>query len=127
MSSQPRNIAVTDLMRYKFPVTAIGSILHRVSGVLLFLFIPLVILALHVSLASAYGFNTMRSLLTHSWIGVLSFIFTAALIYHLIAGIKHLLMDLGLFEGKVSGKIATWTVIMISLVLIIGLALRMWA
>lgn len=127
MGPKSRNIAITDLMRYKFPVTAIASILHRISGVLLFLFVPLLIATLHCSLASAVGFDKIKLALTQGWIGVLAFIFLAALIYHLIAGVKHLLMDLGLFEHKASGRIASWMVIVISLVLIIWLAMGMWA
>jgi len=45
--------------------------------------------------------------------------FLSALIYHFIAGVKHLLMDIGFFEEKLSGKVASGIVILLAIVLIV--------
>ena len=126
MVKRPRNIGMGSLLHYRFPITAMASILHRLSGILLFLFVPLLIWALDLSLRSEQGFTSLKHCLQHSWVGVLLWLFGAALIYHLIAGVKHLLMDLGWCEGKTSGKVASWIVILIAIALIVWWGVALW-
>lgn len=126
MASRPRNISVGNLLHYKFPVTAIGSILHRVSGVLLFVAVPFLIWAFDYSLSSAKGFQSVHAFLNGSGMRFLVWFISSALIYHFFAGLKHIFMDLGYFENKVSGKVASWIVIVVSLVLIISLGVCLW-
>lgn len=98
----------------KSPV-AIGSILHRISGVALFLCMPLVLWLLQRSLASPDSFNAMvvdvrNSILIRFGLWV----FTAALWYHLVMGIKHLLADAGVAEGLQSGRTAATVALVIA-------------
>ena len=53
--------------------------------------------------------------------GVLS-----ALIYHFVAGVKHLLMDVDIGDGKESGRIGAVLTIVISVVLILGAGVWIW-
>lgn len=119
MSEAPRNIGINSIRHYRFPSTAIASILHRISGVLLFIAIPFVILFFEHSLHSPKGFAEITSFFHCFWVAFFVWVFFSSLIYHFIAGIKHLLMDIGLFEGKYSGKIASWFVIVLAIVLIL--------
>lgn len=104
-----------NLATIKFPVTAISSILHRISGFILFLLIPLFLWGFALSMTQE-GFTQLRS----SWvIGFFEWIIVSGLIYHLIAGVRHLFMDAGYFEEKISAQISAWAAIIMSIILII--------
>lgn len=88
-----------DLQTIRFPITAIASILHRVSGVITFIAVGILLWLLGTSLSSPKGFqqaaNIMDGLIAKfiMW-GILTW-----LAYHVIVGIRHMLMDFGYMEG----------------------------
>ncbi len=82
-----------NLFTIQFPLPAITSILHRISGFALFLFIPLLLWMLHASLASAEQFANLHELLTSIPAKLGLILLFAGLFYHLFAGVRHLLMD----------------------------------
>lgn len=122
----PSNISVGDLLRYRFPVTAIASILHRITGVLLFIAIPFVLWSLDCALASAHGFAYLsRSLSSH--LGhVLVWLFLSCVSYHVLAGVKHLIMDLGLGETLCASRWMSWLVIVLQIVVMVMLGVWLW-
>tara|TARA_E500000178_G_C16510725_1_gene525725 strand:+ start:35 stop:433 length:399 start_codon:yes stop_codon:yes gene_type:complete len=122
----PRNIGLKHLIKYKFPVQAIASILHRISGVILFLFIPVILYTLDKSLNSSSCFNNVLAYFNHPVAKFFIWFFVSALIYHLLAGIKHVFMDIGLFEEKTSSQVASYFVIILSTLLIILLGVWLW-
>ena len=124
--SRPRNISIGSLMRYHWPVMAIASIFHRVSGVVLFILIPFMLYLFHTSVHSAAGFASMQMLLSSIWCKVLLWAFLSALAYHFIAGIKHLLMDWGFLEELLSAKISSSIVIGLSAIEIVLLGVWLW-
>ena len=89
-----------DLTTVKFPLPAITSILHRISGVGLFFGIGVVLYFLQLSLESEAGFERVLELLRATPVKLTIWLILAGLLYHLIAGIKHLLMDWGLGESR---------------------------
>ena len=89
-----------DLTTVKFPLPAIISILHRISGVGLFLGIGIILYFLQLSLESEAGFERALELLRATPVKIMIWLILAGLLYHLIAGIKHLLMDWGLGESR---------------------------
>ncbi|SMY32063.1 succinate dehydrogenase cytochrome b556 subunit [Photobacterium andalusiense] len=103
---KPRPVNL-DLQTIRFPLTAIASILHRISGVITFVSIAILLWLLNLSLSSPEGFATAASI-TNSWLvkfvlwGILT-----ALFYHIVLGIRHLLMDLGYFEEMETGLAST--------------------
>jgi succinate dehydrogenase / fumarate reductase cytochrome b subunit len=122
----PRNIGVFDLTRYRFPMTAIASILHRVSGVLLFLLIPVLLWVLEQSLVSEERFHHLLNVLhTPTWRFVM-WVGLSAFLYHMIAGVKHLFMDFGYFENLRGGAMASRFVIGISVIGMIALGVSLW-
>ena len=123
---RPRNINILTLMRYQWPVTAIASILHRISGVVLFLLFPLLIYLLAVSVHSPAGFNLVSGFLCGAWCKFFLWATLSALTYHVIAGIKHLLMDCGWFETLFSGTLSSAIVIVLSFLIIILLGVWLW-
>ena len=108
-----------NLWQIKQFLPAIISILHRISGVFLFLYIPFVLWALNDSLASAAGFNAVQQLLGQPIIGLLTWLFMAALLFHLVAGIRHMIMDVGVGESLTAGRKGAYAVLGIAIVLII--------
>lgn len=115
-----------NLMTIRFPITAIVSILHRISGVILFLVIPGLLAILSLSLRSQYDFNNLVITLQAPSVKFVTFLILAALVYHLIAGIRHLIMDLGFGEEKQSGKIGARIVLVISVVIIAVIGAWLW-
>ncbi len=116
-----------NLFQIKFPVTAIISILHRISGFILFFCIPLLLWALDCSLSSAQGFDCIQSIIVGNMAGkIITWLVLAMLCYHLLAGIRHLLMDWGCFETLRGGKISSWVVIVLAVILIILLGVWLW-
>lgn len=102
-----------DLLTLKFPVTAIASILHRISGVVLFFLMPVMLYWLGVSLSSAEGFERVHQTFSGViWKGI-NWSFCVALLYHLFAGIRHIVMDLGFGESlSVARRTANGVIIM---------------
>lgn len=82
-----------NLLTVKFPLPAITSILHRISGFALFLFIPFILWMLQASLASPETFASLHTLLTAIPAKLVLIFLFAGLFYHLFAGVRHLLMD----------------------------------
>jgi len=115
-----------DLRTIKLPVTAYTSILHRISGVILFFGLVLLLLALQQSLASEAGFLQVKQTLAHPLAKFVSWGLLSALLYHLVAGIRHLLMDVGLGETLEGGKRGSKAVLAISIVLIVLAGVWLW-
>ena len=77
--------------RLRFPVGAIASIGHRISGVLLVLALPLAVLALQRSLEP-----DAAALSISGWLRLPAALLAWAAAHHLFAGIRHLLTDVGI-------------------------------
>jgi succinate dehydrogenase / fumarate reductase, cytochrome b subunit len=115
-----------DIGSIQLPLAALASITHRVSGVIVFVGIALLLWLLDTSLASEQGFNALfgpgMSMLAKLLVwGVLS-----ALAYHMVAGVKHLLMDFGIGESREAGPRGAKIVIVVSVVLIALLGVWVW-
>jgi succinate dehydrogenase / fumarate reductase cytochrome b subunit len=114
-----------DLTKIKFPLMAIVSILHRFSGFILFLMIPLMLWAVDCSLDSERGFLMIQGLIIDSAIGkIITWLVLAALAYHVLAGIRHLLMDWGWFESLEGGRISS--IIVFISVGVVAILLGVW-
>ena len=103
---------------------AIASILHRISGVVLFLLLPMMLYFLNLSLHSAASFEQLQITLASVYCKLLLWVFSAALVYHILAGIRHVLMDAGLGEALGTARRSAMAVIILAVVLSIGLG--MW-
>ena len=115
-----------NLFQIRFPLTAIVSILHRISGVLVFLFIPAILFVFQKSLASQESFVDTKKMFGQLSIKIIIFITLAALVYHIIAGLRHIVMDLGFADSKKAGKIGSIFVLLFSTLIISLLGIRLW-
>jgi succinate dehydrogenase / fumarate reductase cytochrome b subunit len=89
-----------NLLKIKLPLPGLVSFLHRVSGVLLFLAIPICLFILQQSLASPSGFAAITEFLSSPLIVSMVFVLLLALSHHLLAGLRFLLMDLEIGLSK---------------------------
>ena len=95
-----------DISTIKLPITAYASISHRVTGVLLFVSSVLLVWVLDASLASEESFNQLAALLSSTGAKFALWAFLVVFSYHALAGIRHLIMDVGIgedFKGGVLG------------------------
>lgn len=127
MAKHFRNVGINSLIHYRFPLTAIVSILHRISGLILFLFVPFLIWVLALSLRSEASFQDLQICLQqHGGIRFAIWVFLSALSYHFVAGIRHFIMDLSYFESLPGGRRSSVVVILLSVILVVVLGVWLW-
>jgi len=114
-----------DLKQFRFPIAAIMSVGHRASGVLMILAIPFLAYMLDLSLSGAEGFAQATTILDSLFIKLVLFVVLWAMLHHLLAGIRYLLIDFHLgVEKEVATKSAqAVTVAAPVLAILIGLVL----
>ena len=115
-----------DLTTLKFPVMAISSILHRISGVVLFLLLPFMLYLLSLSLRSPLSFNDLLIQMQSPLYKLGIWAFLTALVYHLLAGVRHLFMDIGIGETLKSGRQSAIFVISASVILTFIVGMWIW-
>lgn len=120
---RPRNLDFTTL---RLPLPAITSILHRISGVFIFAGVAVLLWLFSESLVSAEGFARVTMWLGQIPIKLLIWAVLAGLLYHFIAGVKHLLMDIGIGETFAGGLLGAKLVIAISAVTILLTGAWLW-
>lgn len=109
-----------------FPPSAISSILHRATGVALFFALLFTVAVWALSLTSAQGFENALGWVNSAFgkfvlIGTLS-----ALSYHIIGGLRHLVMDMGHWEELESGNTSAMVSIGLWLLLTVILGVVLW-
>ena len=124
--SQQRPVNL-DLATLKFPIMAISSILHRISGIFLFLLSPLMIYFFDMSLKNAGTFTELQSWLESCvYCKLAVWAFGVAIIYHLFAGMRHMVMDIGYGETVSAARKTAIAVIALSLVFTVLLGIWIW-
>ena len=116
-----------NLLAIRQPLPAIVSILHRISGALLFAVgIPLLLWFVQTSLASRDGYAAAFGPLS-SWFGRLVLLVLAwGYIHHVLAGLRHLALDLHVGAQLASARMASAIVMVIALLLTLIVAVRLW-
>nr|WP_315902023.1 succinate dehydrogenase cytochrome b556 subunit [Photobacterium rosenbergii] len=100
--NKPRPVNL-DLQTIRFPLTAIASILHRVSGVITFVAVAILLWLLGLSLSSPEGFASAAAIVDSFFVKLVLWGILTALFYHIVVGIRHLIMDMGYFEEMETG------------------------
>ena len=104
-----------NLLQIRFPIGAIASIGHRVSGVLLLIALPLLTDILDRSLRNEADFVSLRAALSSPWVVLALSLSAWAITHHILAGIRHLLMDVGIGSRLQQARLSARVVIMLSL------------
>ena len=92
-----------DLKTISFPITAFASILHRVSGVITYIALGILLWLLSLSLSSEQGFAQAQAITDTFLVKFILWGILTALAYHVVGGVRHLLMDLGFGEENLAG------------------------
>ena len=130
-----RNInALTDLPSYRLPAAGIVSILHRISGVLMFLLLPFIIWLFDTSVSSEISFARFRAAFNSGlyfvpgWLVKLTALALIwAYLHHLIAGLRHLWMDVS--HAAVSrefGALSAKVTLALSIALTVALGAKLY-
>lgn len=121
--NRPKNL---DLATLRFPLPALASITHRISGVVIFAGVFVLLWLLAESLSSESGFATVQQWLSSTPVKLVVWAILAGLLYHLFAGIKHLVMDFGIGETLEGANTGAWLVIVISAIAILLTGVWIW-
>ena len=114
-NKRPKNL---NLLKIHQPVTAVVSILHRVSGVILFLLIPLLIYLLAYSLRSESNYIQLQGLLSSKYVTWIMLPVVLALMHHFFAGIRFLFLDLDIGVRLKPARQSAWAVLALVIVFI---------
>jgi succinate dehydrogenase / fumarate reductase, cytochrome b subunit len=108
---RPKNL---NLLTIRLPINAVVSILHRVSGMGLFLALPLILLAFQYALQSPNTYAQLVMIFNTWFVKVMLVGLSWAFFHHFFAGIRHLLQDIhwmtSLQKARFSGRILLWLV-----------------
>jgi succinate dehydrogenase / fumarate reductase cytochrome b subunit len=119
-----RNINVSDLVRYRLPVPGIVSILHRVSGALLFLFLWLILWLLQASVTDVARF---QALYANPLVKLVVIALLWSLMHHLCAGIRFLVMDVSPNATDLKpGRQSAAVVLVVSILLTVLVGMKLW-
>jgi succinate dehydrogenase / fumarate reductase cytochrome b subunit len=115
-----------DIGTMRLPITAWASITHRASGVFLFVGMAVLLWGLDASLKSPESFDALKECLSNPVAKLVIWAIVSGLIYHSLAGIKHLVMDFGIGETMEGGVLGARIVIGLSIVLILAAGVMIW-
>lgn len=121
--NRPKHLA---LHHIKFPLPAIVSGLHRISGLMLFLSLPLLLWILQYSLRSIETFTMLDGMLQHPISKLFLMVVLWAFLHHFCAGIRYLAIDLDYGVKLAQARTNSKWVVMISLTLTILIGARLW-
>ncbi|CDG84115.1 succinate dehydrogenase, cytochrome b556 subunit [Janthinobacterium agaricidamnosum] len=121
-----RNIHITQLPNYRLPLAGIVSILHRISGFLMFALLPFVLYMLQLSLTSEISFSYFHGIASMWIVKLITLALVWGYMQHFCAGVRHLFMDVHVAIEKDSARKTAASVLVISLALTALVALKLF-
>jgi succinate dehydrogenase / fumarate reductase, cytochrome b subunit len=121
-----RNIGIAQLATYRLPLAGKVSILHRISGLLLFVALPFLLYLLDQSLTSEISFDSFKGFLANSLVKIVVLVLSWSFLFHFCAGIRFLLLDTHRGVSKEGGKQTSIVVLTVSSLLTIVVALKLF-
>lgn len=115
-----------DIGTMRLPITAWTSIAHRATGVFLFVGTAVLLWGLDASLESPESFEALQECLGSPLVKLVIWAVVSGLIYHSLAGIRHLIMDFGIGETMAGGVLGARLVIGLSIILILVAGVLIW-
>jgi succinate dehydrogenase / fumarate reductase, cytochrome b subunit len=115
-----------NLMEIRLPLPAFVSILHRVSGAILFLMLPLLLCLLGSSLESPRSFQVFKEYIGNPMVKVVLLGLLWAYLHHFCAGIRHLALDLHMGLELATARTTSYVVLAVSLILTAAIGVKLW-
>lgn len=127
MNSKQKRPKFLNLFAIHLPVTGVTSFAHRVSGAIMIVAIPGLIYLFGESLRNNAGFGSALSILQSVPVKLICTLLLWTIAHHLLAGIRFLLMDIGVGEQLVTAKVSAWIVNSTGVLVFIFLAFKIWS
>jgi succinate dehydrogenase / fumarate reductase cytochrome b subunit len=123
-----RNIGIGQILTaYRLPLAGRVSILHRLSGGLLFVFLPFLLYLFDQSLTSELSFEVFKGFLSNIVVKLITLVLAWAFLFHFCAGVRHLVMDTNHNAvTKEKGKQTSIIVLVVSSLLTIAFAAKLF-
>lgn len=121
--NRPKNL---NLFTIRLPINAIVSIMHRMSGMALFVMIPALLWALNASTESAQTYVELSLLLTHWLVKLLLIALSWAFFHHFYAGLRHLAMDVHWMTSLQKARLSSRFVLVLVAMSVIFFAISIW-
>ena len=121
--ARPKHLAVHQI---RLPLPGIVSILHRVSGIGLFLFLPLLLCLFQLSVTSPETFATFSGIVGHPLVKIILLGLLWAYMHHFCAGIRFLLLDMHKGLDLPSARASARYVLIVSLALTVLIGVKLW-
>jgi len=120
---RPKHLA---LHLIKLPLPGLVSILHRISGLALFLALPLLLLMLQYSLRSTERFSSFQDILANPLLKLLSLGLLWSFLHHFCAGLRYLAIDMHYINNLKMARDSSKVVLLVSLLLTILIGAKLW-
>jgi succinate dehydrogenase / fumarate reductase, cytochrome b subunit len=121
--NRPKNL---NLFTIRLPINAIVSIMHRMSGMALFLMIPALLWALNASVQSAQTYVDLSLTLKHWLVKLLLVALSWAFFHHFYAGLRHLAMDVHWMTTLQKARLSSRLVLVLVAISVILFAVKIW-
>jgi succinate dehydrogenase / fumarate reductase cytochrome b subunit len=121
-----RNIGIGQLAHYRLPLAGKVSILHRASGILLFLLLPFSLYLFEQSLTSEISFDTLKNFASNIIVKLVILVISWAFSFHFFAGLRFLLLDTHHAVSKEGSRNTASIVLVLSTLLTIAIALKLF-
>ena len=115
-----------NLAEIKLPLPGLASILHRISGVGIFLMLPLLIWLLDMSLRSVESFQAFQTVTGNIFVKLVLIGLLWAFMHHLCMGIRVLLIDMHIGVEKTKARASAKAVFVVSILMTLILGARLW-
>lgn len=122
-NNRPKNLR---LISIRLPLPALISILHRVSGMLLFLALPVLLWLLSLSLQSPQGFERVSAIMATPWVKLIELGLIWAFLHHFFAGLRHLSLDLHFGLELAQARFTSKLVLAVSLLFTLAAGVALW-
>lgn len=122
-NNRPKHLA---LHQIRLPLPGIVSILHRISGLLLFFALPILLLMLQSSLRSIETYTQLLRVLAHPLAKLILLGFLWASLHHFCAGLRYLAIDLHYVRNLAEARNSSKMVLAVSLALTVWMGVNLW-
>jgi len=122
-----RNIGIAQILKYRLPLAGRVSILHRASGLILFLLLPFALYLFEQSLTSEITFDTLKGIASNIIVKLIILVLSWAFLFHFCAGVRHLIMDTNHSAvTKERGRTTSVVVLIVSSLLTLAVAAKLF-
>jgi succinate dehydrogenase / fumarate reductase cytochrome b subunit len=123
MPTRPRYL---NLLQIRLPLPGVVSIMHRISGAVLFLALPLLLWWLQQSLTSFDAFTALQTMFSHGFVKLVVIGLLWGYLHHLCAGIRHLMLDMDYGAELETARLTSMLVFGVSITLTVVAAALLW-